>query len=129
MTISKSILLLLLGVVTTLFSIVLATPGTATFYTSYVPSACYGSTPQGAIIAAASDPLWAGGKICGKTFNVTCTGPTNPVPHPCTGRSIVVKIVDHCPSCGGTLDLSKEAFSTIANPVAGVIKIDYAQTS
>ncbi|KAK6783666.1 hypothetical protein RDI58_017120 [Solanum bulbocastanum] len=177
-----------------MFSIVLATPGTATFYTNYVPSACYGNTPQGTIIAAASDPLWAdgkicgktfnvtcivvkivdhcpgcggtldlskevfsiianfvaasacygnkpqgtriaaasdslwgGGKICGKTFNVTCTGPTNPVPHPCTGKSIVVKVVDHCPGCGGTLDLSKEAFSIIANPVAGVIKINYVQ--
>ncbi|XP_070037025.1 putative EG45-like domain containing protein 1 [Nicotiana tomentosiformis] len=124
MAIPKSILLII-GVVATLFSIALATPGTATFYTNYVPSACYGNTPQGTIIAAASDPLWNNGAICGKFFNVTCTGPTNPVPHPCTGKSIVVKIVDHCPGCGGTLDLSKEAFSTIANPVAGVIKIDY----
>lgn len=77
------------------------------------------------MIAAASDPLWGGGSICGKYFKVICTGPTNPVPHPCTGKSVVVKLVDHCPGCGGTLDLSKEAFATIANPVAGVIKIDY----
>lgn len=79
------------------------------------------------MIAAASDSLWAGGSICGKYFKVTCTGPTNPVPHPCTGKSVVVKIVDHCPSCGGTLDLSREAFATIANPVAGIIKINYFQ--
>ncbi|CAN4084323.1 unnamed protein product [Withania somnifera] len=123
---NKNILLIIVFLAT-LFSITLATPGTATFYTHYVPSACYGNKPQGTIIAAASDALWAGGKICGKTFNVTCTGPTNAVPHPCTGKSIVVKIVDHCPGCGGTLDLSKEAFSTIANPVAGVIKINYVQ--
>ncbi|XP_019257081.1 PREDICTED: putative EG45-like domain containing protein 1 [Nicotiana attenuata] len=90
-------------------------------------SACYENTPQGIIIAAASDPLWNNGAIRGKFFNVTCTGPTNPVPHPCTGKSIVVKIVDHCPGCGGTLDLPKEAFSTIANHVAGVIKFDYVQ--
>ncbi|KAL2232742.1 UNVERIFIED_CONTAM: putative EG45-like domain containing protein 1 [Sesamum indicum] len=115
------------AVVASLLSVALATPGTATFYTSYVPSACYGSKGQGVMIAAASDPLWANGAICGKVFNVTCTGPTNPVPHPCTGRSVVVKIVDHCPGCGGTLDLSKEAFATIANPVAGIIKIDYRQ--
>ncbi|XP_017245633.1 putative EG45-like domain containing protein 1 [Daucus carota subsp. sativus] len=102
-----------------------ATPGTATFYTNYVPSACYGNHDSGVMIAAASDPLWNNGAICGKTFTVTCTGPTNPVPHPCTGKSVTVKIVDHCPGCGGTLDLSKEAFQTIANPVAGVIKIDY----
>ncbi|KAH0654821.1 hypothetical protein KY285_029703 [Solanum tuberosum] len=125
--IPKNNLILIIGFVATLFSIALATPGTATFYTKYVPSACYGNKAQGTRIAAASDSLWGGGKICGKTFNVTCTGPTNPVPHPCTGKSIVVKIVDHCPGCGGTLDLSKEAFSTIANPVAGVIKINYVQ--
>ncbi|XP_015162510.1 putative EG45-like domain containing protein 1 [Solanum tuberosum] len=119
--------ILIIGFVATLFSLALATPGNATFYTKYVPSACYGNKAQGTRIAAASDSLWGGGKICGKTFNVTCTGPTNPVPHPCTGKSIVVKIVDHCPGCGGTLDLSKEAFSTIANPVAGVININYVQ--
>ncbi|KAK1388296.1 putative EG45-like domain containing protein 1 [Heracleum sosnowskyi] len=107
------------------FSPAYATPGTATFYTKYVPSACYGSKDSGVMIAAASDPLWNNGAICGKTFTVTCTGPTNPVPHPCTGKSVTVKIVDHCPGCGGTLDLSKEAFATIANPVAGVIKINY----
>jgi len=78
------------------------------------------------MIAAASDQLWNGGKICGKMFKVTCTGPTNPVPHPChDGASATVKIVDHCPGCGGTIDLSQEAFATIADPVAGIIKIDY----
>ncbi|XP_063948254.1 putative EG45-like domain containing protein 1 [Daucus carota subsp. sativus] len=122
-----------------------ATPGTATFYTNYVPSACYGDHDSGVMIAAASDPLWdngaiqgrnqggpgveinpgsATGAICGKTFTVKCTGPANPVPHPCTGESVTVKVVDHCPGCGGTLDLSKEAFKAIADPVAGIIKID-----
>lgn len=146
-----------LGIMASLVSMALATPGTATFYTNYVreyfslfsffflhsfpkfisqyiinwisfaASACYGNTPEGTMIAAASDPLWNGGKICGTYFKVTCTGPTNPVPHPCTGRSVTVKIVDHCPGCGGTLDLSREAFTAIANPVAGIIKIDYTQ--
>ncbi|KAL3532920.1 hypothetical protein ACH5RR_006441 [Cinchona calisaya] len=117
--------LIILGTLAGLASMASATPGTATFYTSYVPSACYGNTQEGTMIAAASDPLWNGGAICGKMFNVTCTGPTNPVPHPCTGNSVVVKIVDHCPGCGGTLDLSKEAFTAIADPVAGIIKIEY----
>ncbi|KAI3444105.1 hypothetical protein Pfo_000770 [Paulownia fortunei] len=120
-------LTIIFGIVASLLSMALATPGTATFYTNYVPSACYGNRNNGVMIAAASDPLWANGGICGKVFNVTCTGPTNPVPHPCTGKSVVVKIVDHCPGCGGTLDLSREAFATIANPVAGIIKIDYRQ--
>ncbi|XP_047948866.1 putative EG45-like domain containing protein 1 [Salvia hispanica] len=88
-------------------------------------SACYGSQDSGVMIAAASDALWNNGAICGKVFTVTCTGPTNPYPHPCTGKSVTVKIVDHCPGCGGTLDLSKEAFATIADPVAGVVNIDY----
>lgn len=80
------------------------------------------------MIAAASDPLWDGGAICGKMFTVKCTGATNPVPHPCyDGKTVTVKIVDHCPGCGGTLDLSKEAFESIADPVAGVIKIEYWQ--
>ncbi|XP_074277977.1 EG45-like domain containing protein [Silene latifolia] len=91
-------------------------------------SACYGNTPEGTMIAAAGDQLWNGGKICGTMFRVTCTGPTNPFPHPCNqGKSVLVKIVDQCPNCGGTIDLSKEAFSTIANPVAGIIKIDYVK--
>ncbi|CAN8245695.1 unnamed protein product [Cochlearia groenlandica] len=109
-----------------LFSIAFATPGIATFYTSYTPSACYKDTQEGVMIAAASDQLWDNGRVCGKYFTVKCTGPRNPVPHPCTGKSVRVKIVDHCPGgCPSTLDLSKEAFAQIANPVAGIINIDY----
>ncbi|CAO2826191.1 unnamed protein product [Amaranthus hypochondriacus] len=124
----KTSLILFIATISTLVTISFAIPGTATFYTSYVPSACYGSTPEGTMIAAAGDQLWAGGKICGTMFKVSCTGPTNPYPHACKpGTSVTVKIVDQCPNCGGTIDLSKEAFSTIADPVAGVIKIDYQQ--
>ncbi|KAL7594139.1 hypothetical protein Lser_V15G33339 [Lactuca serriola] len=121
----KSILFIIV-LVSSLVSMARAIPGTATFYQQYTPSACYGSTPEGVMIAAASDPLWDGGAICGKIFTVKCTGATNPVPHPCyDGKTVTVKIVDHCPGCGGTLDLSKEAFESIADPVAGVIKIEY----
>ncbi|CAH8274820.1 unnamed protein product [Arabidopsis lyrata] len=108
-----------------LFSLSYATPGITTFYTSYTPSACYRGT-QGVMIAAASDRLWNNGRVCGKMITVKCTGPRNAVPHPCTGKSMTVKIVDHCPSsCASTLDLSREAFAQIANPVAGIINIDY----
>ncbi|KAJ4792538.1 Expansin-related protein 2 [Rhynchospora pubera] len=120
----KSFLILatLLGLV----SVTVATAGTATFYNQYTPSACYGNVNEGTMIAAASDALWNNGAVCGKKYTVKCTGPTNPgIPQPCTGKTVIVKIVDHCPGCQGTLDLSKEAFSTIANPVAGIIKIDY----
>lgn len=88
-------------------------------------SACYGNTQEGVMIAAAGDAIWNNGAACGKFVTVKCTGPRNPVPHPCTGASITVKIVDHCPGCPSTLDLSKEAFTKIANPVAGIINIDY----
>lgn len=90
-------------------------------------SNCYGNQSFGVMIAAASDPLWQNGAICGKMFKVTCTGPLNAVPHPCTGKSVVVKMVDRCPGCTATLDLSREAFSVIANPIAGRVKIEYQQ--
>jgi hypothetical protein len=81
------------------------------------------------MIAAASDVFWNGGAACGQQYVVTCTGPTNQgVPQPCTGQSVTVKIVDHCPSgCAGTIDLSQEAFAIIANPDAGKVFIDYQQ--
>uniref|UniRef100_A0A0E0LEX6 Expansin-like EG45 domain-containing protein n=1 Tax=Oryza punctata TaxID=4537 RepID=A0A0E0LEX6_ORYPU len=67
---------LLLGIV----SVSHAIEGTATFYTTYNPSACYGNQDNGRMIAAAGDGLWNGGKICGKMFTVRCVGGTNAVP-------------------------------------------------
>ncbi|KAG8084239.1 hypothetical protein GUJ93_ZPchr0010g8665 [Zizania palustris] len=90
-----------------------------------VATGCFGNKDVGKMIAAASDELWASGNICGKMLTVRCIRGTNAVPNPCHGGSITVKIVDHCPGCNGTLDLSKEAFAAIANPVAGKIVIDY----
>ncbi|XP_058113165.1 EG45-like domain containing protein [Magnolia sinica] len=113
-----------------LISVVTAVPGTATYYTVYVPSACYGYQDNGVMIAAASDSIWDNGNACGRRYSVRCTGPTNQgVPQPCKGTNVVVKIVDRCPSpgCQATIDLSQEAFSTIADPNAGKINIDYQQ--
>ncbi|KAL3751134.1 hypothetical protein ACJRO7_012018 [Eucalyptus globulus] len=63
------------------------------------------------------------GAACGRTSLVTCTGATNlGDPHPCTGASVVVTIVDYCPSgCRGTIDLSQEAFAAIAHLEAGKV--------
>jgi len=83
---------------------------------------------MGTMIAAASEVFWNGGKACGDRYVVSCKGATNAgVPHPCTGRSVTVKIVDLCPSpgCQGTIDLSQEAFAIIANPDAGKVEIEY----
>ncbi|RLN35095.1 EG45-like domain containing protein [Panicum miliaceum] len=109
-------------------SLVAGTPGLATFYTpSYLPSACYGYQEQGVMIAAASEAFWNGGEACGHQYVVSCTGATNEgVPHPCTGRSVTVKIVDLCPAgCRGTIDLSQEAFAVIADPNAGKVHVEY----
>ncbi|KAG8372466.1 hypothetical protein BUALT_Bualt12G0069100 [Buddleja alternifolia] len=105
-----------------------ADKGTATYYTPpYVPSACNGNHDEGTMIAAASDAIWEKGAACGKTYKVTCTGATNKgVSHPCTGQDVVVKIVDYCPrGCRGTIDLSQEAFSAIANTDAGKINVNF----
>ncbi|CAL4917620.1 unnamed protein product [Urochloa decumbens] len=114
---------------TTMVSPAMATSGTATFYTPpYTPSACFGFAAEGTMIAAASEVFWNGGAACGDTYVVTCTGATNQgVPHPCTGQSVTVRVVDLCPSpaCRGTIDLSQEAFAVIADPDAGKIDIDY----
>ncbi|XP_054806202.1 putative EG45-like domain containing protein 1 [Prosopis cineraria] len=108
-----------------------AIPGTATFYTQYVPSACYGNEDEGTRIAAASDTLWDNGGACGRMYRVMCTRGTGDygAAQPCKGGSVTVKIVDRCPStsCHATLDLSQEAFSDIADPVQGKINIDYTQ--
>nr|KYP40422.1 EG45-like domain containing protein [Cajanus cajan] len=113
-----------------LISVTSAISGTATYYTVYKPSACYGYQEEGTMIGAASDALYANGAACGKMYKITCTGPTNQgVPQPCKGGSVTVKIVDRCPSpaCKSTIDLSQEAFSAIADLNAGKINIDYTQ--
>ncbi|XVF85561.1 hypothetical protein PTKIN_Ptkin17bG0127000 [Pterospermum kingtungense] len=101
--------------------------GTATYYTQYVPSACNGYKDEGVMIAAASDAIWDNRAACGRKYKVKCTGATNQGdPHPCTGKDhVVVKIVDYCPSCQGTIDLSKQAFAAIADLDAGKIKISF----
>ncbi|KAL2481022.1 putative EG45-like domain containing protein 1 [Abeliophyllum distichum] len=112
-----------------LISVATAIPGTATFYTTYVPSSCYGFQDQGTLIAAANPALFNNREACGRRYRVRCTGATNGgVPQPCTGNEVTVRIVDLCPGCGpNQLDLSQPAFSRIANPNAGRILIDYTR--
>ncbi|XP_071729981.1 EG45-like domain containing protein [Rutidosis leptorrhynchoides] len=97
----------------------------------YLPSACFGYQDMGVMIAAANEDLYQGGAVCGKYFQVTCTGGTNlGTPHPCTSTpTITVMITDLCPppGCQGNLDLSEESFSMIADPNAGGIQISYQQ--
>lgn len=96
---------------------------------SFTASACNGYQNDGVMIAAASYAIWNNGAVCNKSFRVKCTGATNQgTPHPCRGGSVLVKIVDLCPAgCQATIDLSQEAFSQIADPDAGKIKIEFNQ--
>jgi expansin (peptidoglycan-binding protein) len=91
-------------------------------------SSCYGYETNGLMIAAVSDAIWGNRTACGTNYNVSCIGATNKGVPPCRGTSVVVRIVDYCPvGCQGTINLSQEAFSAIANPDAGKIIIEYTK--
>ncbi|KAM7474487.1 hypothetical protein LguiB_021730 [Lonicera macranthoides] len=94
---------------------IVADKGTATYYTApYVPRP--------------SEEIWDNGGACGRKYTVKCVGATNQGDqHPCNGNSVEVTIVDFCPpgSCRATIDLSEEAFSSIAHTNAGKIDVDY----
>ncbi|XP_012435394.1 putative EG45-like domain containing protein 1 [Gossypium raimondii] len=121
----ENYILIFVGMVACLVSFASAKPGIATFYTKYIPFACFKNQDHGKMIVVASDALWKNGAVCGKKFTVKCTEHRNGVPHPCTGKSVTVKVIDQCPGCPSTMDLSREAFEIIAKPVAGIINIDY----
>lgn len=89
-------------------------------------SACYGNQDNGDMVAGASEQIWNAKKACGTNYRVKCTGGVNDVPHPCNdGASVMVKIVDYCSQCNGTINLSEAAFSTIGNLRAGKIKVEF----
>ncbi|PPD88377.1 hypothetical protein GOBAR_DD14688 [Gossypium barbadense] len=94
---------------------------------TYLASAVEAMADQGKMIVTVGDALWDNGTVCGKMFTMTCTIPRNPIPHQCTGKSLTIKIVDYCPGCPSTIDLSREAFTIITNPVASIINVDYKQ--
>ena len=94
-------------------------------------SKCYGYEDQGVMIAAASEETYSNGEACGQYYRVTCvSGANEGTPFPCLDSgSVVVMITDLCPpdSCRGTVDLSQEAFASIADPNSGVLNISYQQ--
>ncbi|XP_039066386.1 EG45-like domain containing protein [Hibiscus syriacus] len=111
-----------------LISAVQAIQGNAVFYgpPPYLPSACYGNQRNGIMVAGVSDALWQNGRACGKRYRVKCIGGANKAPHPCkNGRTVVVKVVDYCKAgCQGIINLSRDAFSTIADPDAGIVRVE-----
>ncbi|XP_010548629.1 PREDICTED: EG45-like domain containing protein 2 [Tarenaya hassleriana] len=102
--------------------------GRAVYYNPpYTPSACYGGRNYGTHVAGVKGELWGRGSACGRRYRVRCLGPTFSFPNACTGRSVVVTVVDFCREpCNGNLNLSLDAFAAIANPKAGNIRIDYS---
>ncbi|KAL8488754.1 hypothetical protein ACS0TY_024883 [Phlomoides rotata] len=88
-------------------------------------SSCNGSEDQGTMLATVNPSLFNNKAACGTFYKVRCTGSTS-TPRACRNGEVRVKIVVLCPGCGpNQFDLSREAFSVIANPDAGRILIDY----
>ncbi|MFC3504763.1 expansin EXLX1 family cellulose-binding protein [Micromonospora krabiensis] len=91
--------------------------GKATFYDSKGAGGnCSDpSAPANRLYVALGPDEYAAGAACGGHLDVT--GPKG---------SVRVLIMDQCPECPtGHLDLSREAFARIADPVQGVVPVSY----
>jgi expansin (peptidoglycan-binding protein) len=91
--------------------------GKATFYDSKGEggNCSYVSAPADRLYVALGPSEYSAGAACGGYLDVT--GPKG---------KVRVLIMDQCPECApGHIDLSKEAFAKIANPVDGVVSISY----
>ncbi|KAL1807593.1 hypothetical protein ACET3Z_024583 [Daucus carota] len=102
-----------------------ADTGKAMWYKPVVPTACFGKVNQGQWVAAISEDLWKLGKYkCGQILTISCAGGQ----YPCKAgsKSIEVKIVDHWVAPDVKfIAISKQAFSSIADPLAGQIPIQF----
>ncbi|WP_238448019.1 expansin EXLX1 family cellulose-binding protein [Micromonospora sp. 4G55] len=91
--------------------------GKATFYDSKGAggNCSYPSAPADRRYVALGPSEYAAGAACGGFLDVT--GPRG---------TVRVLVMDQCPECEpGHLDLSREAFAEIADPVQGVVGISY----
>ncbi|TDB74919.1 expansin EXLX1 family cellulose-binding protein, partial [Micromonospora sp. KC723] len=91
--------------------------GKATFYDSQGGggNCSYPSAPANRLYVALGPGEYAAGAACGGSLDVT--GPRG---------TVRVLITDQCPECApGHLDLSREAFARIADPVQGVVPVSY----
>lgn len=94
--------------------------GIITYYDATGAGACsFSPSPQNLMVAAMNAEQWDGSAVCGSYVEVN--GPQG---------SIVVRIVDLCPECkSGHLDLSREAFAVIANPIDGRVAVTWRSVS
>lgn len=91
----------------------------------FAATACFGKVNQGQWVASISDDLWKQGKYkCGQSLTISCVGGQ----YPCKAgsKSITVKIVDHWVAPDVKfIAISKQALSSIADPLAGPIPIQF----
>ncbi len=97
--------------------------GHATYYTLCCTFACsYASQAIGQYYCAASSAgannLWSSSGSCGACIQAN---------YAAGGTSVIVQVVDSCPTCSGPddLDLSQTAFSALANTSLGNISITW----
>lgn len=88
--------------------------GEGTFYGATGAGNCsFEATPDNLMVAAMNHTDYDNALLCGAYVEVT--GPEG---------TVTVRIVDRCPECApGDIDLSREAFALIADPVAGRVPI------
>lgn len=91
--------------------------GKATYYAADGSGNCsFPPSPQDLMVAALNTPDYNGAQSCGAC--VLVHGPKG---------DVTVRIVDRCPGCTqGHIDLSKEAFAKIADPVQGVVPVTWS---
>jgi expansin (peptidoglycan-binding protein) len=90
--------------------------GIATYYDATGDGACmFGPSPNDLMVTALNAEEYNTAAYCGAFVEVY--GPSG---------TVTVRIVDLCPEClAGHLDLSREAFAKIANPVLGRVSITW----
>jgi expansin len=94
--------------------------GIATYYDATGAGACsFDPSPGDLMVAAMNAEEYDNARVCGAYVRVT--GPSG---------AVTVRIVDLCPECkAGHLDLSREAFARIADPVLGRVAINWQVVS
>jgi expansin (peptidoglycan-binding protein) len=92
------------------------TSGEATYYYATGEGSCmFDPTPDNLMVAAMNIADYDSAKVCGECIELN--GPEG---------TIKVRIVDLCPGCqSGDIDLSKEAFSLIADTIRGRVPITW----
>ncbi|WNG34539.1 hypothetical protein F0U61_13495 [Archangium violaceum] len=94
--------------------------GIITFYDATGAGACsFDASPGDLDVTAIGEPDYAGSGACGACAEVQ--GPLG---------TVKVRIVDLCPGCAAShLDLSRQAFAKIANPIDGRVNVRWRYVS